>query len=290
MPSTSPSDDPYYNTRLALVKQINRDRASAGLSAVELDLFASLVGDEHCQEMAAWRYLSHWDRHGLLPYHRYHLAGGRDHVEENLSQRTEFSSNPYPFGTQPPDILPLLLQAHQRFMEEKPPQDGHRRNVLHPPHTHAAVGFAVVGQEFTMTEQFLNRYVRLEALPFALPAGPIQVEGEMLRKDMGPYYCMLFYEGLPKPRTVHELERTYSYTDTGGEKCGVTAPWQMRFESASGRFRFSLAAKNCGPGYYHLLLWVRGNVRSIPYELQPGVPAQIDTAQAIPTAGWVFRR
>jgi hypothetical protein len=281
--------DPYYNVRLALVQRINRERASAGIPPLELDAFSSTVADHHCQEMASYRYLSHWDLHGLLPYHRYHLAGGRDHVQENVSRITVLSSAPSPLGTEPGDILPQLLQAHREFMEEKPSMDPHRRNVLYPPHTHVGIGFAVVGPEFTMAEEFLNRYVRLAELPAALPAGPIVVEGEMLRKDLGPYFCVLLYDGAPRRRTVRELEGTDFYSDTDGEQCAVAPPWQMRFEPASGRFRFSLQAKNCGAGYYHLLLWVRGDIRAIPYQLRPGIRNRIDTSQAVPAAGWVFR-
>src|SRR3990167_543330 len=86
-------DDLYYEARLAVAEQISKDRTMAGLGPVELDLFTSRVGDQHCQEMAARRYLSHWNLRGLLPYHRYHLAGGRDHVQENLSRTTVISSH-----------------------------------------------------------------------------------------------------------------------------------------------------------------------------------------------------
>src|SRR5258705_9253116 len=98
-------DDPYHDAREAVVRKINQDRAAAGLSAVELDQLSSQVADAHCQEMAANRYLSHWNLRGLLPYHRYHFAGGRDHVQENLSRMTILSSEPNPISTAPKDVL-----------------------------------------------------------------------------------------------------------------------------------------------------------------------------------------
>jgi len=79
-PATPTVDDPYYETRLALVAQINRDRGANGVGPVEFDALSSRVGDQHCQEMAARQYLAHWNLQGQLPYHRYHFAGGRDHV------------------------------------------------------------------------------------------------------------------------------------------------------------------------------------------------------------------
>ncbi len=286
----TPSDDPYYQVRNAVVEQINRDRAAAGLSAVEFDPLSSVVADHHCQEMAAHRYLSHWNLKGLLPYHRYHFAGGKDHVQENLSGTTKFSGGREPIGTQPQDVLPLLMESHHRFMAEKPPLDGHRKTVLTSAHTHVGIGLAVVGEEFRMAEEFINRYVRLNDFPETLPAsGSVQVEGEMLRKGFGPYYCVLFYEGQPQPRTVEQLNRTYAYADTEGDQCVNIRPWEMRFDSARGRFRFSVPANNCGPGSYHLLLWVRNNIRTIPYELQLGSNS-VDTRDAVPAAGWVFKR
>jgi cysteine-rich secretory family protein len=282
-------DDPYYGVRLALVERINRDRADAGLSGVEFDPLSAAVADHHCQEMAAARYLSHQNQQGLLPYHRYHLAGGRDHVQENLSRITVFSGSRSPIGTQPPEILPRLTEAHERMVAEKPPLDGHRKTILDPAHTHVGIGFAVVEGEFTMAEEFLNRYVHLNELPLTLPNTSIAVEGEMLRKGFGPYFCALFYEGEPAPRTPYQLERTYAYSDSEGDECVAVRPWEMRFDPSSGRFRFSLQPKNCGPGFYHLLLWVRNDIRSIPYQLQMGVN-KVETKQGVAAAGWVFRR
>ena len=283
-------DDPYYSVRLSLVEQINRDRASAALRPVELDVLSSSVGDRHCQEMSANRFLSHWNLRGLRPYHRYHLAGGRDHVQENLSQLTVFTNIPIPIPTQPQEILPHMLRAEKRMFEEKPPLDGHRKNILNPAHTHVGIGFAVVGKEFTLSQQFLNRFVRLNELPAAMPRGSIRVEGEMLRKDFGPYYCALFHDGELKPWTVEQLNQTYAYSDVSGTICAKVPPWEMRFSRSSGRFSFSVRASNCGPGYYHLLLWVRDDIGSIPYQLYQGGSFGVDTKDATPCAGWVLHR
>jgi len=283
-------DDPYYGTRHSVVAQINRDRAANGVGPVEFDALSSRVGDQHCQEMAARQYLAHWNLQGQLPYHRYHFAGGRDHVQENASRVTVFSNDPSPIPTRPEEILPQLLEAHARMIGEKPPLDGHRKNILDPAHTHVGIGLAVVGGELTMTQLFVNRYVRLQELPVTLPRRSIEVAGEVLPKDFGPYYCALFYEGPLRPRTVAELNQTYAYLDAGGDTCSKTAPWHMRFDRGRGRFRFAVPVGNCGPGSYHLLLWVRRPSNIIPYEISPGVAYQVDTKFGIPCAGWGFRK
>lgn len=287
--SSAALDDPYYEVRSAVVAQINRDRAVAGLAAVEFDPLASQVGDLHCQEMAAHRYLSHWNLRGLLPYHRYHLAGGRDHVQENSSRLSVVSADRFPISTQPQDILPNLLHAQARFLAEQPPSDGHRKTLLDPAHTHVGIGFAVVEREFTTTQLFLNRYVRLQEFPEALPAKSISVRGELLGKDYGPYYCVLFYEGTPRPQTAAELNQTYAYSDMTGELCSKVPPWEMRLDRTHGQFHFSVPVKNCGPGFYHLLFWVRRPIGSIPYQIYAGQGYRVDTQEGIPCAGWIFR-
>ena len=285
----SESDDPYHAARLALVARINHDRGAAGLRPVDFDELSSQVADAHCQEMAANKYLSHWNLRGLLPYHRYHLAGGRDYVQENLSRLTVFSSQPNPISTEPDDVRQYLLNAHQHFVDERPPLDGHRKAVFDPAHTHVGVGLAVVGGEFTMSEEFINRYVDLLPLPDVLPKGSLRVEGRVLAKEYGPYYCVVFYEGVPQPRTVAELNRTYAYEDMAGKVAGKTPSWEMSFDGSSGRFRFNMSVDSMGSGFYHLMLWVRRPVSAIPYVLGTSGAYQIDTAQGVACASWIFR-
>src|SRR6266705_3595409 len=96
---------------------------------------------------------------------------------------TVISSDPHPISTEPPEVQKMLMESHERFLAEKPPMDGHRHAVLDPGHTHVGIGLAVVKGEFTMAEEFVNRYVRLSSLPAELPNAPFVVEGEMLRKN-----------------------------------------------------------------------------------------------------------
>ena len=123
------ADDPYHDLRLAVLAAVNRDRAVAGWSAVAYEPLCSQVEDAHCLEMAEVQYLSHWNQRGELPYHRYHAAGGRDYVSENLSRTTVISLDPHPIPTDPAQLEPLALAAHQRMMDEKLPLDGHRKNI-----------------------------------------------------------------------------------------------------------------------------------------------------------------
>jgi hypothetical protein len=74
-----------------------------------------------------------------------------------------------------------------------------------------------------------------------------------------------------------------------GEIAGRVTPWEMSFNSNSGRFQMDLGINDRGHGYYHLVLWARQPVRSIPYSLSAGAN-RVDTAGGVACAGWVFRK
>lgn len=74
----------------SLLERINRDRRLHHLAPVAYDKLAAQVGEAHCREMLAHKYLSHWNRQGFKPYHRYSFAGGTDSVHENCAS---FDSN-----------------------------------------------------------------------------------------------------------------------------------------------------------------------------------------------------
>ena len=284
-------DDPYQGLRLAVVAAVNRDRASAGLEPVSYDALCSEVEDAHCLEMAENHYLSHWNLRGELPYHRYHLAGGRDYVAENLSRTSVISLDPHPIPTEPAELEPLALAAHGRFMDEQPPLDGHRKTILDATHTHVGVGLAVVGGEFTLGQLFLNRYVKLDPLPDALASGvsSMRVAGEVLASGYGAYYCAVFYEGGLRPRTAVELEKTYAYEDMTGTMIQKIAPWEMQFNSGSKRFSFTVRINPRAAGLYHLVLWVSRPLRDIPYSLVGPGAYSVDTTKGAPCASWIFR-
>ena len=283
-------DDPYFGLRRAVLDAVTRDRRAAGVAPVEYDALCSQVEDAHCLELAEVQYLSHWNQRGELPYHRYHAAGGRDYVAENVSRTTVISLDPNPIPTDPEGLLPMALGAHQRMVDERPPLDGHRQNILDPMHTHLGVGLAVVGGEFVLGQLFLNRYVRLGPLPELLPgSGSFRVEGEVLANGWGPYYCAVFYEGELRPRTAAELEKTYAYEDMTGTTIQKIPPWEMQFNASSRRCSFTVRVNPRAEGLYHLVMWVSRPARDIPYTLTGPGAYSVDTSKAAPCASWVFR-
>lgn len=137
MTSIPAGSDPFYNIRLVLLKQINKERKERGLNEVELDPLATRVADAHSKEMAEHKYLSHWNQFGHKPYHRYALAGGRDHVAENVACMSVYGSSKM---RSEKELCDVILHLHAEFMAEVPPNDGHKLNILNPGHTHVGLG------------------------------------------------------------------------------------------------------------------------------------------------------
>ncbi len=150
-----------------LLRVINRERAEHGAPPLAYDLLGAKVGDEFCDRAARDRTTGHWDLEGRAPYLRWALAGGIDHHAQNFAAE---SRTGFEFTESPAE---LLLRMHAAFMAEKPPNDGHRRTILDPIWTHVGIGFALVGGELRMTEEYSRRVLEWAELP----AGPVRAGG-----------------------------------------------------------------------------------------------------------------
>ncbi len=191
--------------RQRLMEVINADRAAAGLPPVEYSEELSRAADEHCRDMLAGDYVSHWDRRGWKPYLRYAAAGIRDATSENIHA---FWSSDF----RPSRLWDYLVEGHRGFMLEKPPRDGHRRSILDARHTHVGIGVAYNRGSLRLIEVFGGRYAELEPLPFrARPNAVLTVAGRLLRSSDKLLGISVFYEPLPSSMDRAELRATYSY-------------------------------------------------------------------------------
>lgn len=191
--------------RLRLVEAINADRRAAGAGAVEYSDELAKAADAHCREMLDGDYASHWDRNGWKPYLRYSAAGIRESTSENVHAMwtTHFRED---------KLWDYLLEGHQGFMAEQPPNDGHRRSVLEPRHTHVGVGVAYNGVGLRMVVVFSGRYAQLDPLPLrAKLKDSLTVRGRLLRPSDRLLGISVFYEPLPKPMSRAELGTMKSY-------------------------------------------------------------------------------
>ena len=94
------------------------------------------AAQNHCDEMARVGYIAHWDTAGKKPWQRYTEAGGRHNVGENLDYCILPTEEMFS-GEQ-------LEGLESSFMSEKPPEDGHREQILTPQHNKLGVGLFCV--------------------------------------------------------------------------------------------------------------------------------------------------
>jgi len=202
--------------RLYMVELINRDRAAEHLPPVILDMVASQAGQSHTEEMVANGYHGHWGMDGTKPPQRYTEGGGRDYDMENA-----WFSGFKEGGKAKPDQDPHfskeeLEKAEYTFISEKPPMDGHRKNILTPQHN--GVGICIsraTGQDYhfrmALTQEFINHYGVYGEMPYEATFGDVVTLAGQLYPGFRLHDITVFREDLPKPMTLDELNATYSY-------------------------------------------------------------------------------
>jgi hypothetical protein len=249
--------------RRYMVELINRDRASAGLPPVVLDEGpASRAGQTHAEDMAAHGYLGHWGTDGSVPEQRFTEAGGADMVLENASCFTDEKARVL---DRAPRIDPKNVElAEDMFFHEKPPNDGHRRNILKE--WHRRVGIGVAQPVATPTEipapcfaqEFVDAYGTYAPTPRRVRVGEIlHVEGTIGAPATFAGVGLARVEAT-KPLPPSELNRRRTYP--------VPAPYQMYWPSGyqtpipvkvmGNRFAIDVPVSDHGRGgMYELSIW-----------------------------------
>lgn len=242
-----------------LLRVINEERRTHGAAPLAYDLLGAKVGDAFCEDAARNRTSGHWDLAGRAPYLRWALAGGIDHHAQNFAAESRTG-----FGfTEPP--AELLKNMHAAFMEETPPDDGHRRTVLDPIWTHVGIGWALVGGELRMTEEYSRRVLEWAELPAGtVRAGKGALVALKLPQGWNVGAIEVAWEPYPKPMSRVEIAARGSY--------GLPRSWRTlrpyppagtRWESGEpGDFRLTSGGRlelkvplDRGPGHYYLVVF-----------------------------------
>ncbi|WP_437494490.1 CAP domain-containing protein [Sorangium sp. So ce1014] len=159
---------------------VNRDRAAHKLPPVRWDETAARAGRRHTEDMVRVGFTGHWGSDGSVPEERYTAAGGDGFVMENAGCFAD--AIPREVDPDPRFSAESLERVHHAFMNEKPPADGHRRNVLTASHTSLGVGLAKAkGFDIAcMAQEFVDDYGTYQKLPRRAQVGEvIQVAGEV---------------------------------------------------------------------------------------------------------------
>jgi hypothetical protein len=190
---------------------VNRDRAAAGLAPVVLDEAATRAGQRHAEDMARAGYTAHWGTDGSVPEERYSQAGGTDFVQENAGCLADGKARKLEAA---PRFSALQLErVEHAFMAEKPPRDGHRRNILKPSHGALGIGVAKpVGVDLAcLSQEFVDDFGDYAALPKTVHAGAtLHIEGDV-KGDVTFGGVGIGRIDLGQPLTAAYLNSTYTY-------------------------------------------------------------------------------
>jgi uncharacterized protein YkwD len=257
------TDEQLPLAREQLLKKVNGERAAAGLTPLQLDDLASRVANDHAHDMAEAGFLNHIGSDGRTPYHRYSFAGGMAAVQENVSAAEDIES------VSPLRVLHDLDDMHQSMMDEKPPNDGHRRAILFPFHTHVGFGIALRGHSLRLDELYLARYAEFEPLvTTAAPKSTVVLAGRLLPPARFLNNIDVCFEPLPEPRTPEWLRSHPSAIALPDINIrlrprlpdGFTYPDNSSGDydwSRDGKFRVRVRLAKSEPGIYTIVFWMR---------------------------------
>ena len=263
------ADDYILTARNRLLLLVNEERSRTGLSRLVLDELACRVAMQHAVDMVDGQFLSHWGRDGRKPYHCYSFAGGTDAVQENVSSADNVQS------LTSASLAADLVEMHTRLFEETPPNDGHRRTILQPWHTHVGFGIALRNYSLRLDELYLSRYVEIYFVrALASPGATIPISGKLLDPQHVLAAADVYYEPLPAPPSIAwlrtprpwglpdvrvtlrpKLPRKSIYVD------GTTGV----IEREKANFWFPVVLSQPQPGIYTVLLWVARSKNDEPF-------------------------
>lgn len=248
--------------RANLFEMINEEREVAKVPLLKVDELATQVATKHAMEMASGEFASHWGRDGRKPYHRYSFAGGVEATQENVSA----ADNTWSMKVS--DLKQDAAYLHLRLYQEKPPNDGHRKAILAPQHTHVGIGLAVDKLRLRLVELFVAKYLEVEPIPRkAKPGDKLTFTARMPREGYYLNTVEVFYEPLPQSPELSWLRQARSYALPNesvvlrprvpppliyaDRKPGVV---EM---SLTGRFKAPIKLFKPEPGIYTIVAWLR---------------------------------
>ena len=237
---------------------VNADRKNEGLGPVEPDEIATRAGQRHAEDMVKNGYRAHWGSDGSVPEQRYTEAGGDQLVQENVT--CFFDGEKRELEKSPKFTAQELEAAERVYMDEKPPNDGHRKNILVPTHNRLGIGLAKAKglAQVCVAQEFVDAYGDYEDLPKTGRAGqritvagrveaPAQFGGVGIAQ--GPVPVELYASDLNSTSTYAMPTPYATYFPKG-----FVTPREVKVEN--GRFSIELALDR-GAGRYAVSVWGR---------------------------------
>ncbi|HEY6066589.1 MAG TPA: hypothetical protein VIY96_10550, partial [Thermoanaerobaculia bacterium] len=161
---------------------------------------AAAVADAFCAGQVQERTRGHYLTDGVPPYARTSFAGVFGVQSENSASWVTTGAK----FEDPP--LQLALTAERQMVQERAPDDGHRKTILDPDATHVGIGYALGGGRFQMAQEFLGRSLERLTLSIVDARGcAVRFEGKTLG---GRRLEFVMAAREPEPRLLTREEAT----------------------------------------------------------------------------------
>jgi len=215
--------------------------------------------------MVTNNFSSHISLNGDKPYHRYAVDGRSDHVSENLMGFDAQDGNKFSVGDS--EVQELLMKIHAEILNEEPPQNKNKENLLSTEHTHVAIGVAVDEHRLRYVEVYTDRYVKIVSCPQSLTSPDFTISGQVLNPEYGAYVCSVFYDPPAAPLTAAEAQSSSqtSFLEYSDSKAAVVWPWDMTVQD-DGSFEVPINLPKLEPGRYFIQLHLKKGRETIPYK------------------------
>jgi len=234
--TTVPIRDRYARARVEMVAAVNADRARHGRPPVVLDSLATVVAQDHADEMAAVGFLSHYSANGFAPYERYAAAGGTGHLRENVFRSLRRG------GSEPPGSDPwerFDVRGAEAWLMAS---DGHRAAILDPHRARLGVGIAVdrARGAVYVVQEFVTAAATLATPGRVLPGQEASVSGRLRVPGARPLMLVLSREPSERPWVARGASPPGGPYADGGSESLIVPPWAIRWNPGDRSFGLDL--------------------------------------------------
>ena len=146
-----PSDGAIPTVQTRLLEQINAHRRSYGLDALTLDAIAQRAAQYQAQDMERNGTMRHQDSSGRSPMSRYAAFGGHASL---YGENVAFYGDEV---TESRAAWAAVSKLDALMMAERPPEDGHRANILSPDYKGIGIGVAIGPNGLYVAEDFVSQ-------------------------------------------------------------------------------------------------------------------------------------
>lgn len=144
----APPDSDLDAVRAQLIALLDEHRNAQGVGPLGIDPRAQAAAQAHALDMARSGALRHVDPDGRTPFDRYHAQGGHSRF---------YAENVAWYGLADASRAALasaISKLDSQMMAERPPDDGHRANIVSPVYDSVGIGIAVGPNGIYLTEDF----------------------------------------------------------------------------------------------------------------------------------------